>query len=189
MRSQYRDKPPHASDGSSFEMLCLRLHWELLGEHLHLNTDWQSQIEIGDTKEGHEFKELAKSFHTLRIELAERTDLIRSWRDSGILANRKWFVCGSEAVGDIFGFAVRDLRLFRDIHRPREVWAGGRNPGEDHDFLGATIRSYELPKHIAAKFYLYRFCFVDGDWTLWRCGYPDWPPLGFEYQSKRLKND
>src|SRR6516164_3805250 len=106
--NRYPDRPDGASDGASFENLCLYLLRHMLHENPHPTIEKRDQIEIGDTFDGDDFKHLQKSFTRLHIEIAERTNCQSEWFRSGIWCNRRRIMCGKE--DDIFLFSVESLR-------------------------------------------------------------------------------
>lgn len=155
--TRYPDKPGHASDGEVFDSQCRKLLQELLGEIRHKSDDVESQIHIGDTLEGDEFKHLQKSFNRLHIEISERKSRASRWVKSGIFCDRKRYICGNS--NDIFGFSPKTLRWWHETRDPEIVWYP---EGE----ANATIKSFVLDKRDAAKICLFRFTMIGGSWVV-----------------------
>ncbi len=85
MGGHYPDRRPQASDGKSFEVLGSWLRQHFLGEEIFVFADAKSQFEIGESREGVEFKELRESHKRLHIEVAERTQVGKPGVESGVL--------------------------------------------------------------------------------------------------------
>lgn len=160
----YPDRPLTATDGDSFEDLCRRLHWHFFRERIGRHKDRHQQFTIGENPQGVEFKELQKSFERFHIEIEERVSVDRSWWSSGIMRNdnTKRYICGNDE--DIFAFWRDDLRQWREVNKPKEVWYGRDCGLTDSRHLLATIRSFVLPKNEAWMFCLYRFRRFDYGW-------------------------
>jgi len=164
MTDRYRDKPASASDGKMFERLCIDTLLPMIGETQTLNEDQHSQIHVGDTAGGYEFKELLNARDRLHIEVAERKNLDGAWVPSGVHCSRRRYMCGSHR--EVFLFSVPALRRWIRATEPEEVWYG-RNEATGHapswEAETATIRSALLLRDDATKLCLYRFEFT-GEW-------------------------
>lgn len=167
VESRYPDRPVNASTGDTFAKLCLSIYERLLGLKLDYCDDKASQISIGDTREGYEFKELKNSNDRLHIEFEERTSLSREWVPSGIRCHRKFFVCGSYV--DIFEFEIENLRLWARRENPRRIWFGEQCKLQDERHEMATIGSLVLPKKDAIIICSKRFQKLRGKWEVEAC--------------------
>lgn len=163
---RYRDRPKSASDGKAFAMLCMKLRQDLLNENPIYCEDARSQIEIGDTADGYEFKHLQRSFYNLHIEIAERRDLDHPWVESGIRCNRRRYMCGKD--DDVYLFAIEPLRDWLRNMNPIRVWHGGNEQflEESDGRRFGTIESFILPKTHADEMCIYRFNRINDKWKI-----------------------
>ncbi|HEV8466065.1 MAG TPA: hypothetical protein VGQ63_13815 [Pseudolabrys sp.] len=172
MNGRYPDKPPQASDGKEFEKLCVDLFLSLRGEKIEIFTDTESQLYVGESKQGVEFKLLKNSHDVLHIEIAEKTAADRQWLPSGVMRtdNTVRYCCGN--YQDVWTFHKADLVRWRLENTPPEcVYGQDKTTGKfrvaeigESDAVRATIRSFRLKKEDAFKIFLFRFCLSGGEW-------------------------